>query len=176
MRPLFHPKGGGGGWALDPVGRRTSGPEGFGQCPDGAGHEKRVQGMHASDWLCCPSLRPLFYKTRARLAQGQCGGCGCISPLFAASILPRVGGTAGQTRGPAAEGRRGWGAGDAGLPHQRLRPGGPGRVGGTRIPAAAAAPGARVVPSAPIPKSDLDPNPGSGLIAARSCPRVGGLR
>lgn len=69
------------------------------------------------------------------------------------------------------------GAGDAGLPHQRLRPGGPGRVGGTGVPAAAAAaPGAPVVPSAPIPKSDLGPDPGSSLIAARSGPGVGGLR
>lgn len=25
-----------------PVGRRIRGPEGFGQCPDGAGHVKRV--------------------------------------------------------------------------------------------------------------------------------------
>ena len=143
------------------------GTEGFRRSPEPAGPGRRVQACQSLIGCAVHGSAPCAI----RCTGAWRGSCRRISLACAASVLP-LAGAAGQTSGSTAADRRG--AGDAGLPHQRLRPGGPGRDGGTGVPAAAA-PGAPVVPSAPAPNSDLDSDPGSGLFTARSGPGVGGL-
>lgn len=72
---------------------------------------------------------------------------------------------------PTAGDRRG--AGDAGLPHQRLWPRGPGRDGRTGVPPAAT-PGAPAVPPTPAPITDLDPDTHSVTALARGGGDTGG--
>lgn len=146
--------------------RRTEGPEGSRRCGE---LKRRGGGFWTSQVLIGCAVHRSAPCSIRRTGGRCCAGAGAAATSL---VLWCPAGTAGQTPGPTAADRLG--AGDAGLPHQRLRPGGPGRGGGTRVPTAATTTGAPVVPSTPVPNSDLDPDPSSGLHAAGGGPGVGG--
>ncbi|KAG8506746.1 TMF-regulated nuclear protein 1 [Galemys pyrenaicus] len=85
--------------------------------------------MPVSDWLYCPSPRPVLYKTYRRPARRRRGGCGRFSAVSAVSILPRAGAAAGLADRPLKTT-----GGGRGMPGCRISACGPGAQEGTAEP------------------------------------------
>lgn len=115
----------------------------------------QIRDIQVSDWLCCHRSAPCAIRC---WAAREAWVWALRPPLT--SLVPSI----SPPHAPTALGRRG--AGDAGLPHQRLRPRGPGRDGRTGV-APAATPGAPAVPPAPSSIADLDSDPHSVTAVTR---------
>lgn len=83
--------------------------------------------MPAFDWLCCPSLRPVFYKTHRQLALRWCGGRGCI--FLVVVHPPPIGGSRPDQRTHRCRPLRG-----RGMPGCRISACGPGAQEGVAEP------------------------------------------
>ncbi|XP_034875278.1 TMF-regulated nuclear protein 1 [Mirounga leonina] len=123
--------------------------------------------MPVSDWLCCPSLRPVCYKTHGRAR----GGCRCIALACAASVLP----SRGQLATPAHRQLRA--AGGRGMPGCRISACGPGAQEGTAEPGSPPPPPPRELLSSPQPSPPtptLTPTPAQVSPPAYAAPAWAG--